>query len=48
LLVVPSGVYKWSIKRVTNPNPVYSHTYYVTVLILRDERNSRIEWAHLK
>jgi hypothetical protein len=27
LLVLRSRVYKWSINRVTNPNPVYSHTY---------------------
>jgi hypothetical protein len=32
LLVVPSRVVKWSINRVTNPNPVYNYTYYVTVL----------------
>jgi hypothetical protein len=27
LLVFPSRVYKWSINRVTEPNPVYSRTY---------------------
>jgi hypothetical protein len=26
LLVVPSGVYKWSINPFTKPNPIYSHT----------------------
>jgi hypothetical protein len=26
LLVVTNFVHKWSINRVTNPNPVYSHT----------------------
>jgi hypothetical protein len=26
LLIVPSGVYEWSINPVTNPNPVYGHT----------------------
>jgi hypothetical protein len=28
LLVLTSGMYKWSINLFTNPNPVYSHTYY--------------------
>jgi hypothetical protein len=27
LLVVMSCVYKWSINPITNPNPVYSHSY---------------------
>jgi hypothetical protein len=32
LLVVPSGVYKWSINPISNPYPVYSHTpKYVTI-----------------
>jgi hypothetical protein len=30
LFVVTS--YKWSINKFTDPNPVYSHTYYVTIL----------------
>jgi hypothetical protein len=33
LHVVLSRVYKWSINPFNNPNPVYSHTYYVTVCI---------------
>jgi hypothetical protein len=28
-----SWLYKWSINRVTNPNLVYSHTYYVKIYI---------------
>jgi hypothetical protein len=35
LRVVPIGVYKWSLNRVTNPNPVYSNTYYVTVYFMQ-------------
>jgi hypothetical protein len=27
LLLVPSGVYKWSINPFTNPNPVCIHSY---------------------
>jgi hypothetical protein len=27
VIVVPSGACKWSVHRVTNPNPVYSHTH---------------------
>jgi hypothetical protein len=31
LLVVPCCVYMWSINPFSNPNPVYSHVYYVTL-----------------
>jgi hypothetical protein len=31
LLVFPRRVLKWSIDPFTNPNPVYSHTYYMTI-----------------
>jgi hypothetical protein len=30
VLVVPSGVYKWSVNPFTNPNPVYNHPLSVT------------------
>jgi hypothetical protein len=33
LLVVTSCVYKWSINRVTNPNPIYSHSYIWQLLV---------------
>jgi hypothetical protein len=31
LLVVTSGVCKWSVNPFTNPNPVSSHAYYVII-----------------
>jgi hypothetical protein len=30
LLAVLSRVYKWSVNSFTNPNPIYSHTYFMT------------------
>jgi hypothetical protein len=33
LLVVPGGVCKWSVYPFTNPNAVYSHTFYVTIYL---------------
>jgi hypothetical protein len=34
LLAFPSRVLKWSLNPFTNPNPVYSHIYYVTISFL--------------
>jgi hypothetical protein len=33
LFVVTSRVYKWSVNRVTNPNPVCSHSYTLQCVI---------------
>jgi hypothetical protein len=33
LFSVQSSVYKWSTNPFTYPNPAYSHTYYVTIIL---------------